>query len=95
MWSLWGTSLQVLQIDDKSNQISPFQTEEIPPSRSKLIDNKGDKGDKGERVSSSIISRSSERFCGSYMQNTAWECMLLSVPKMEIKNTAKPITIGE
>ena len=47
--------LQVLQIDDKSNQISPFQTEEIPPSRSKLIDNKGDKGDKGERVRFSII----------------------------------------
>ena len=62
--------LQVLQIDDKSNQISPFQTEEIPPSRSKLIDNKGDKGDKGERVSFSIISKFSEPSCGSSMQNT-------------------------
>ena len=79
-----------MQIDDKSNQISPFQTEEIPPSRSKLIDNKGDKGEKGERVSFSIISSKSS---SSSMHNTAWECKLLSVPKKEIKNTLGSIGV--
>ena len=44
----------MLELDDLSNQISPFQTDDIPPSRSKLTDIKGEKGERGERVSMNI-----------------------------------------
>ena len=51
-------SLQVLQIDDVSrlehkNQLWPFKTEDSdnPPSNSMLTSTKGQKGQKGERVS--------------------------------------------
>ena len=44
----------MLELEDLNNQISPFQTDDIPPSRSKMTDKKGEKGERGERVSINI-----------------------------------------